>query len=153
MALFHSQTQCHMINSVIFIEPRYFLQNKRDEDRTWTDHPNKFYTNLPVWTLMYGKCSKISNTSYRTGIDKQSSLRSDCFFTVWSWSSLFAIFTQGFSEAWFRAKYLPSSQFKNEQKLPKMVYIIPNFLVIHFGENLLKIRNKNSKITDAWKSV
>ena len=26
-------------------------------------------------------------------------------------------------------------QFKNEQKLPKMVYIIPNFSVLHFGEN------------------
>ena len=33
----------------------------------------------------------------------------------------------------------PSSQFKNEQKLPKMVYIIPNFLVLHFDENFTKI--------------
>ena len=31
------------------------------------------------------------------------------------------------------------SQFKNEQKkLPKMVYFIPNFLVLHFGENFMK---------------
>ena len=31
------------------------------------------------------------------------------------------------------------SQLKNEQKLPKMVYIIPNFLVLHFGETFMKI--------------
>ena len=42
---------------------------------------------------------------------------------------------------------LASSQLKNKQKLPKMVFIIPNFLVLQFGENL----NKNSKVTDAWK--
>ena len=30
------------------------------------------------------------------------------------------------------------------QKLPKMVYIIPNFLVLHFGENFMKI-----SVTDA----
>ena len=30
-------------------------------------------------------------------------------------------------------------QFKNEQKLPKMVYIIPNFLFLHFGANFMKI--------------
>ena len=35
-------------------------------------------------------------------------------------------------------------QLKNEQKLSKMMYIIPNFLVQHFGENL----NKNYKVTD-----
>ena len=34
------------------------------------------------------------------------------------------------------------SQFRNEQKLPKMVYIIPNFLVLHFGENFMKIQTK-----------
>ena len=28
--------------------------------------------------------------------------------------------------------YLAPSQLKNEQKLPKMVYIVPNFLVLHF---------------------
>ena len=28
------------------------------------------------------------------------------------------------------------------QKLPKMVYLIPNFLVLHFGENFMKIRTK-----------
>ena len=38
------------------------------------------------------------------------------------------------------------SQFKNEQNLPKMVYIIPNFLVLHFGENFTKIRSKISKL-------
>ena len=30
-------------------------------------------------------------------------------------------------------------QLKNEQKLHQMMYIIPNFLVLHFGENLMKI--------------
>ena len=38
------------------------------------------------------------------------------------------------------------TQFKNEQKLPKMVYIIPNFLVLHFGENFMKIRTKIAKL-------
>ena len=42
---------------------------------------------------------------------------------------------------------LAFSQFKNEQNLPKMVYIIPHFfLVLHFGENFLKIRTKIAKI-------
>ena len=36
-------------------------------------------------------------------------------------------------------------QLKNEQKLPKMVYIIPNFLLLHFGENFMKIRTKIAK--------
>ena len=39
-----------------------------------------------------------------------------------------------------------SSQFKNEQKLPKMVYIIPNFLVLHFGKNFMKIQTKIPKL-------
>ena len=39
-----------------------------------------------------------------------------------------------------------SSQFKNEQKLPKMVLIIPNFLVLHCGENLMKIWTKIAKL-------
>ena len=35
----------------------------------------------------------------------------------------------------------------NEQKLPKMVYIIPNFLlVLHVGENFLKILKKIVKL-------
>ena len=34
------------------------------------------------------------------------------------------------------------SQFKNEQKLPKMVYNIPNFLALHFDENFMKTRTK-----------
>ena len=41
---------------------------------------------------------------------------------------------------------LAPSQFKNEQKLPKMVYIIPNFLVLHFGESFMKIRTKIAKL-------
>ena len=39
-----------------------------------------------------------------------------------------------------------SSQFKNEQKLPKMVHINYNFLVLHFGENFMKIRTKIPKL-------
>ena len=35
---------------------------------------------------------------------------------------------------------------KNEQKLPKMAYIIPNFLVLHFGEIFMKIRTKIAKL-------
>ena len=38
------------------------------------------------------------------------------------------------------------SQLKNEQKLPKMVHIIPNFLYLHFGENFMKIQTKILKI-------
>ena len=34
------------------------------------------------------------------------------------------------------------SQLRNKQKLPKMVDIIPNFLVLHFGEHFMKIRTK-----------
>ena len=30
------------------------------------------------------------------------------------------------------------SQLRKKQKLPKMVYIIPDFLVLHFGENFIK---------------
>ena len=35
---------------------------------------------------------------------------------------------------------------QNEQKLPKMVYIIPNSLVLHFGEDFMKIRTKKAKL-------
>ena len=38
------------------------------------------------------------------------------------------------------------SQFKNEQKLPKMVHIIPNFLYLHFVENFMKIQTKIPKL-------
>ena len=41
------------------------------------------------------------------------------------------------------------SQSKIEQKLPKMVYIIPNFFVLQIGENLTK--NPNIAVTDARK--
>ena len=36
-------------------------------------------------------------------------------------------------------------QFK-KAKLSKMVYIIPNYLVLHFGENFMKIRRKIAKL-------
>ena len=32
-----------------------------------------------------------------------------------------------------------------------MVYVIPNFLVLHFGENLHENSIKNTKVTDALK--
>ena len=38
------------------------------------------------------------------------------------------------------------SHFKNKQKLPKMVYIISNFLVLHFDENFMKFRTKIQKL-------
>ena len=38
------------------------------------------------------------------------------------------------------------SQLKYEQKLPKMLYIILNFLVLHFGKNFMKIRTKIAKL-------
>ena len=41
---------------------------------------------------------------------------------------------------------LAPSQFKFEQKLPELVYIIPNFLVLHFGENFPKMRTKIAKL-------
>ena len=39
-------------------------------------------------------------------------------------------------------------QLENEQKLPKMVHVISNFIVLDFGENFMKNPTKNSKITD-----
>ena len=38
------------------------------------------------------------------------------------------------------------SQFKNQQIRPKMLYIIPNFLVLHFGENVMKIGTKIAQL-------
>ena len=43
-------------------------------------------------------------------------------------------------------RILAPSQFKNEQKLPKMVYIILNFLVLHFGGYYMKIQAKIAKL-------
>ena len=47
------------------------------------------------------------------------------------------------------------SQLKNEQKLPKMVFSIPNFLVLNFGEHFMKIRTKIAKlqIHEMYKNV
>ena len=41
--------------------------------------------------------------------------------------------------------------FKNEHNLPKVVRIFPNFLVLYFGKKNHENRNKNTKLTDAWK--
>ena len=38
------------------------------------------------------------------------------------------------------------TQLKNKQKLPKMLYIIPNFVVLHFGETFMKIGTKIAKL-------
>ena len=43
-------------------------------------------------------------------------------------------------------RIMAPSLLKNEQKLPKMVYIISNYLVLHFGENFMKIRTKILKL-------
>ena len=40
----------------------------------------------------------------------------------------------------------PIKILKYVQKLLKMVYIIPNFLVLHFGENFMKIQTKIAKL-------
>ena len=32
------------------------------------------------------------------------------------------------------------------EKPPKMVFIIPSFIVLHFGENFMKIRTKIAKL-------
>ena len=37
-------------------------------------------------------------------------------------------------------------KFKNEQKLPKTVYIIPNLPDLRFGENFMKIQTKMAKL-------
>ena len=37
-------------------------------------------------------------------------------------------------------------QLKYKQKLPKMVYVVPTFLVIHFDGNFMKIRTKIAKL-------
>ena len=62
------------------------------------------------------------------------------------------IYTISWSAAWagiflglIWGRISASTQFKNEQKLPKIVYIIPNFLVLHFGEKITKMRTKIPK--------
>ena len=63
-------------------------------------------------------------------------------------SADYMYFYQGSSLIYLRDFPMPDlgpSQFKNEQKLPKMVYIIPNILVLHLGENQIK----NTKVTVA----
>ena len=42
--------------------------------------------------------------------------------------------------------YIGPFLLKNKQRLPKMVYIIPNFLVLHFGEKFMKIRTRIPKL-------
>ena len=55
-----------------------------------------------------------------------------------SWSGIFLCLIWG--------RITAPSRFKYEQKLPKMVCVIPNFIVIHFGENFMKIRSKIPKL-------
>ena len=54
------------------------------------------------------------------------------------------IFTTGICLGLIWGLIMTPSQ--NEQKLPKMVYITSNFLVLHFGENFMKIRSKIPKL-------
>ena len=42
--------------------------------------------------------------------------------------------------------YIGPFPIKNEQKLPKMMHIIPNFLVLRFGDNFMKIGTKIAKL-------
>ena len=43
-------------------------------------------------------------------------------------------------------RYSAPSQLKNEQSLLKMMHIIPNFLILHFGESFMKIWTKIAKL-------
>ena len=54
-------------------------------------------------------------------------------------SSLHAWEVQGFFLSLIFGRISAPSQLKNRQKLPKIVYIIPYFLVLYFFENLMKI--------------
>ena len=49
------------------------------------------------------------------------------------------VYTSGIFLGLIWGLILAPSQFKNEHELPKMVYIIPNFLVLLFGKNFMKI--------------
>ena len=51
--------------------------------------------------------------------------------------------TPGIFLGLIRGRILATSQLKNEQKLLKMVHIIPNFLVLYFCGNFMKM-SKNS---------
>ena len=78
---------------------------------------------------------------------------------IYDWSSFYYVIHKWFID--FNAYYyytpeiflrlilgliLAPSQLKNEQKLPKMVFIIPNYLVLHFGENFMKIQTEIAKL-------
>ena len=58
----------------------------------------------------------------------------------------FSLLYKGLKFQGFPRPDLRPSQFKNEQKLPKMLYCIPNFLVLHLGENFMKIGTKNENL-------
>ena len=45
-----------------------------------------------------------------------------------------------------KGQILAPSQFKNEQKLPEMVYITPDFLVLNFGEQIMKMQTRILKL-------
>ena len=47
---------------------------------------------------------------------------------------------------WPNICYSAPSQFKNEQKLPKIVNNIPNSIALQFGDNFMKIRLKIAKL-------
>ena len=63
--------------------------------------------------------------------------------TVWSVPLLLALWNVSGS---FLGLIWAPSQIKNERKLPKIVYTIPNVLVPHFGEIFMKIGTKIAKL-------
>ena len=54
--------------------------------------------------------------------------------------------TQGFFLGLIWGRISAPTQFEIEQKLPKMMYSIPNFLVLYFGENFMKIQKNIAKL-------
>ena len=72
------------------------------------------------------------------------------------------ILSDGINDLWYRLRVYASwwdcflgliwgqitapSQIKNESKLPRMVYIISDFLVLHFSENFMEIWSKIQKL-------
>ena len=54
--------------------------------------------------------------------------------------------SQAFSYACFEAEYRPLTSSEMSKNFQKMVYIILNFLVLHFGENFMRIRTKIAKL-------
>ena len=77
-----------------------------------------------------------------TQIFSNSHLRGNIFVRILEWKgSMTGVFLGQIC-----GRILAPIQLKNEQKLLKIVKIIPNFLALHFGENFMKIGTKIPKM-------